>query len=192
MAITSISSVIASIAAVGTMNRTITGIPDDLQTPLSVRRSTTYTYGTSGADTIDQATTFIFTATNNTTTRLDLSTASGSAYSPNPPLNMVGESSPAFTKIKWMMMELLSTTQDTTNGTACSSVTISPAGSNPITTSPLGSAKTYTMTNGDKWVCEKHNSGGITVANGSADGFDVLNNDASVSGKIRVTLLGNA
>ena len=186
--ITSMGSCRSSISLTGTFNKTNTGFTDDgtgVTGSVALNRSTTYTYGTSAVDTINQAATYIFTATMNTTTQMDLSGAI---------TNLVGDTASTVTVIRWLLFELLSTTQDATNGTAATSVAIQPGSSSAITTSPLGSGATnsYTMENGDKWLIEKHNAGGITVTGGSADNFAVINNDANDDAKLRITLLGNA
>lgn len=183
MALSDGQSLSTKVSTRGTYTRTITGYADSASNNMNVERSTTLAFGSSGADTINQAVSFVFTATQNTTTRMDLSGAL---------VNALGETSCTLTKIKWILIELPSAAQDATNGTAATSVTISASATNPITTTPLGAAQTYTLENGDRWLIEKHNSGGITVASGTADGLDVLNNDADTDAKLIVTILGNA
>ena len=91
-------------------HRVLTASVADLLASMSISRPTTWSYGASGADTVNQIATTIFTATKNTTTSLDLSGAL---------TNVVGDSAATLTKIKWILIEYLTVAQDATNGTAC-------------------------------------------------------------------------
>lgn len=184
MALSAAESIRTNISASGTFHRAPTGLTNTVDGSLAVTRATSWTFGSSGADTVNQAVTTIFTATKNTTTSLDLSGAL---------VNVTGETAATFTKVKWILFELLTAAQDSVNGNAfADSVVIAPGGTNPITTSPLGTSQTYTMQAGDKWLCEKHTSGGITVAGGSADTFDFTIAANNLDAIFRITVLGNS
>lgn len=141
MALSAAESIRTSITATGTFHTAPTGLTGTVDGALSINRSTSWTFGASGADTVNQPITMIFTATKNTRTRLDLSGAL---------TNCCGESSGTLTKIKWMLIELLTTAQDSTNGNAfADTVKIYPSVTAPITTLPLGGAIALPTFTGD-------------------------------------------
>ena len=186
MALTSFDSLKSGHSVSGVVHRT-SGLQDlavDIAADGQAPKSTTWAFGSSGADTVNQVLRFIFTATKNTTTSLDLSGVT---------TNVTGETAVTLTKVKFMKLEYLTTSQDSTNGTASTgNVSISPGAANPITTSPLGTAEVYVMKPGDVWIMEKHDTGGFTVTGGSADTFDFLHSDTSADAAIRVTIYGNS
>ena len=189
MSISSFSSPVqTSLTLSGVVNKlaAVTGTPD-ITVPLSSAPLSSapqaWAYGSGAAYTCNNVVRTVFTATKNTTTTLDLS---GSLA------NVLSEAATTFTVIKRILFEYLTVAQDSVNGTASTgTVTIQPGASNPITTSPLGAAQTYKMTNGDKWLCEKGNIAGITVAGGTADTFDFVHNDTSDDAHFLITVFGD-
>jgi len=90
-----------------------------------------------------------------------------------------------------IMVELLSAAQDTVNGTACSSVTLGAAGSNPWIGGPFGATDTYKINNGGCWLHTDFSAAGLAVTAATADILKILNNDAGVAAAVRVTIFGN-
>lgn len=193
MAISGIDSPISSAAITGTVRKADpSGLGGaDITVPIDRTVSTQWTYGSSGADTINQVIRKLFTATKNTTTSLDLSGAL---------VNLVGDTAATLTKVKKMRITYLSSTvpstaasYDATNGNASTgTVVIQPGASNPITTSPLGAAETHTMKPGDIWDYESHDTNGFTVTGGSADTFDFVHGDNVLDGKFLIEIFGNS
>lgn len=92
--------------------------------------------------------------------------------------DILGTASVVLTKIKAWMFVLLSATQDSTNGTACSSVTFQGGASNPNTLSLAGTTPTYTINNGAVWKHADGGAAGVTVSAGACN-IKFVNNDGA-------------
>jgi hypothetical protein len=186
MAISSFDNLRTNNSMTGVLHKAavISGQPD-VTVSVDLSSFTIWTHGASGADTVNQMLQFIFVALGSATTRCDLSTTAGQT-------NPVGDLLAALTKIKYLFIEYLTLAQDSVNGTAATgTVLIEPSATFPIITSPLGAAQAFNMLPGQKWEYQSHDTTGITVAAGSADGLD-FTNDAAVDANLRITILGNS
>lgn len=182
--ISAVENLTSSVAVTGVVHKPPT-VPggNDITVDIGETSKTKWSYGASGADTVDQILSFIFVATKNATTTLDLSGVL---------TNAVGDLLSTLTVVKRISFEYLTAAQDATNGTASTGlVTISPGGTNPIITSPLGSSGSYVMHPGDKWVIERHDATGITIAGGTYDTFDFVHSDTSADGHFLIQVWGN-
>lgn len=114
--------------------------------------------------------------------------------------NIVGEASTAFTRIKFVMIELLSPKDDATLGTLCSSITFGPKtggmsppacllffGTNADTITIPGGTLTV---EGGVFLWATRNAAGLPVVNTTADKVTVTNNDGAVAAAYRITLGG--
>jgi hypothetical protein len=93
-------------------------------------------------------------------------------------------------RIKGLLLQLLSTTDDATNGTACSGVTINATPpSHPFLGFLGGTNPTITLGNGEAlaWLTPSANG---TAVSGTAYQIEVTNNDATNAAAFQVTILG--
>ena len=165
----------------GTLHRAnvVTG-GDDFTYSINRTITTSWSFGT-GAGAVNQVVETIFTAVKNTTTTLDLSGVL---------TNRIGDLLSTFTKVKYFKVEYLTVAQDATNGTASTGdVTIQPGATNPITTSPLGTAEAFVLKPGAKLIWEDALNG-FTVTGGSADTFDFVHSDNVLNANLRLTIYG--
>ena len=102
--------------------------------------------------------------------------------------NIFGQAAQSAARIKGVFAHLLSTADDSTNGTACSGVTIGNAGANP---SPLflgAGTHTIVLANGAFVLWGTPVAAGVAVAGGTKNVL-VTNNDGSVAAALRLTIL---
>ena len=139
------------------------------------------TFGTD-IDQFNQQFIFVLTCTRGTTTTLRVT-----GVRPN----VVNDANATLSSITIMRFEYLTLSQDPANGTAgTGNVTIQPAASNPLVSTPLATSGTYTLKPGCEWFHADHTAGGMAVTSGSADQLDFVNADAAVDVKIMITLIG--
>jgi hypothetical protein len=86
-----------------------------------------------------------------------------------------------FAKIKTLLFRLLNVSQDSVNGTDCSSVTVGAAASNPYLFGLGGTAPTNTINGGGQWEQDDPTAGGLGLAITTNKNVKFLNND-SVNG----------
>lgn len=142
---------------------------------------TAWAFGTSTGQ-FNQMLDFIFTATKNTTTQLDLSGASGQT-------NRIGDLLATLTLVRYMRIEYLTVAQDAVNGTASTGTITFGPGSSAITTGPWGTAQTQIINPGAVWMWQDPLNG-FTVTDTSADKLAFVHSDTSADAHLRITILG--
>lgn len=93
-----------------------------------------------------------------------------------------------WTKLKAVHFWLVSTADDSTYGSACSSVTIGN-GTNPNGMFLSVNTTTFVLNNGEQLAWSTGSAGGITV-DGSNKTIKIVNNDGAVAAKVCVVLFG--
>lgn len=146
----------------------------------SLSKTLSFTLG-SGAAAIDQVVSQVRTLSASASETLDLNGGL---------TNVTNDASVVMVRVKAVFIQLLSTTDDSTNGTAASSITIGNAASNQFT-GPLGGAtETLTVPNGGFVMFGRGDASGWASTAGSADNLKVVNNDGSNSAAYRITIFG--
>ena len=79
---------------------------------------------------------------------------------------------------------------DAVNGTACSSIQVGNAGSNPHRLELGADAHTYRINNGGSHQHFDHSAAGFAVVTATARNVLITNNDAAVAAAVQVTLVG--
>ena len=92
-----------------------------------------------------------------------------------------------FARIKAYVIRLLSIADDSSNGTACTGITIDGAGTNLIALPGLGTAQT--LGNGDFLAWATPNASGTTV-DGTHKIIHIVNNDSGHGAAVQLTLVG--
>lgn len=141
------------------------------------RVPTSYTYGSSGVNAINQVAQTTTTIGTSATVNFNVVTWAD---------NVIGDASATFSAIKFWLFELLTATQYGSGATA-SSVTLGDHATNAWI-GILSATGTYTIQAGGVWHHEDITSGGIEVTAG--DLLKSVNNDASNIATIRVTAFG--
>ena len=145
-----------------------------------------WTFGTTSGEYCNQIVRGLLTITSSGTNNFVMSTCTIP--------NVIGTSSPTFSKVKEMIVELLSAGQLTdagAAGNAASSVSLgNGAGAGQAWPGPFGNTGVYTLNNGDKWHHVASEGGGVAVTAG--DNLKILNNDGALSAYVRITILGLA
>lgn len=108
--------------------------------------------------------------------------------------DICNQSAVALSKIKGIVIALLSSTStaaayDSTNGNACTSITIGAAASNAWN-GPLGTTHTYTINNGAVWAHIDLSAAGVGVTAGTGDILKILNNDGAVAANYFIGIIG--
>ena len=129
----------------------------------------------------DQMISKIYTATASGTASIDLTTFT----------DVLERSAGSFARIKYIEFWLLSTTDDTTNGTACSSVSIGNAASNANVLYMGGATETTKLYNGDIICYASRKAAGLTV-DSTHKAILVTNNDGAVAMALQVTIVGGS
>lgn len=132
----------------------------------------------------DQLCSFVTTISASSSTTLDLSSLT----------NILQQTSQTIARIKGVLIELLSSAQDATSGTACSSITIGGAASNQwISQSGSGgpgdASSLWDIPNGEFLAFSCKATTG-TVVDGTHKSLKILNNDATYAAGVRITILG--
>lgn len=114
--------------------------------------------------------------------------------------NPVGDNI-AFVRVKAIIVELISTAQDSTNGSAASSITVGGAASNPALVGAAGfidgvagsggAPPTFRVFNGGWTGMAVANANGVAVANSSSDQLKITNEDGAIAAKVRITIIGS-
>ncbi len=109
-------------------------------------------------------------------------------------VNVVGNPTATWARIKAVYIQLLSVAQDVTNGTACSSITIGNNGGNDwISQSFSGwlgaAASVFDLANGQQMSWSTDNAVG-TVVDGTHKIMKLTNNDGAVAAAVEITLIG--
>lgn len=133
----------------------------------------------SGAGAIDFIHSQLYSITASGTTTIDLSSI----------VNVVQDTVTTVARIKGLYFNLVSATQDTTYGTACSQVTIGAAGANPHTMFLGGTTPTIVLKAGCQVGWADPGATGFAVS-GGAKNILVTNNDASVAAALLVAIFG--
>lgn len=105
--------------------------------------------------------------------------------------NFAGETSCSFTRIKYLMIRLLSVEDDATNGSACSGITVEPDASNGWTGLLAAAGDKITLGNGDMIKFGTRRAAGVTVG-ASNKVLKITNTDGSVAAKVQVTIVGGS
>lgn len=103
--------------------------------------------------------------------------------------DVMNQTGTVLARIKGWMFRLLSTDDDSTIGTACSSVTIGNAAANQQLLNLGAAAHTLTLNNGDCLCYLTPKSTGWVVDATHKD-IKIVNNDGSVIAKVQVTFIG--
>lgn len=103
--------------------------------------------------------------------------------------DVLGLSVSSMTKLKAWLFVLLNASQDSVNGTTCSSVAIGGGASNPFLFSLTGTTPAYTVTNGTQWSHGDPGASGETVS-GTACNFKITNADSVNAAAVLVGLQG--
>lgn len=149
---------------------------------LSLSRS--FTFGTAGANTINQFVQVIFTAVKNSTTQLDLTGAL---------IDFLSGAAATFTVIREIWFEYLTAAQDAVNGSnasATATVTIKFGATNPLTGGPLGADGKIYMKLGEKQVWQNNDATGWAVTAGTGDKIDFVHGVNDYDAKFRITIFG--
>lgn len=180
MAVASLETCITRHSIAVTASRTLTGA-NAIQGGIDVAKSKTWALGTD-VDQVNQPLVTTVSIAAGATNNFDLSGVM---------TNVVGDAAATLSAIKHILVELISTTQDSTNGTACSSITIG----NHATAAwvgPFGATGTYTIVNGGYWAHEDPSAAGLAVTATTADILKIVNNDGAVAAYVRITILGES
>ena len=102
--------------------------------------------------------------------------------------DMLLQSGVSLARVKGYRIHLLSTSDDATNGTNCSSITVGNAAATPFPFILNTSTTTFTLNNGEYTEWATPSGAGIVV--GSAINIKIVNNDASNAAAVIVTLIG--
>lgn len=97
----------------------------------------------------------------------------------------------SFARIKYVEFWLLSTADDATNGTACSSVTCGNTASNQQLLFLGAAAHTFVVKNGDIICYSNRSAAGLTV-DGTHKSFLVTNNDGANAAALQITVVGGS
>lgn len=185
MAISAFSSVKTRCEMTGTVTRTVSGLTNSISgainsTTTNLLSTKPWSYGT-GVDSGNQILTTAVSIAASGTNSFDLSGAL---------TNIAGDSSATLSAVKAIMVELLTSAQDSTNGTACSSITIGADATNPWLAPFDAGTGTYTIKSGGRWFHEDPTAAGLAVTAGTGDILQIVNNDGAVAAYVRITILG--
>jgi len=139
---------------------------------------TSYTLG-AGAGQAQLTFLFVQAVTANSTANINLASMT----------DVLGLAQTSMTKLKTYFFTLLNATQDSTNGTVCSSVTIGAAVSNVCPLDLGGTTPTRTLLNGDQGSYASGSAAGILVS-ATVKNVLITNNDASNAGALLSGFIG--
>lgn len=104
--------------------------------------------------------------------------------------NVAGQAGASLARVKKVLIRLLSVADDSGAGTACTSVTIQPDGTNGWT-NLLGTGSTLKLLNGDKFDWETQSALGVAV-DGTHKRLDVVNNDGVNAAAVEILVVGGS
>lgn len=156
-----------------------------LQINPTVQGLAKFTSTGAGANAINQGNTKLYSISASSSTTIDLSAAI---------TNFVNSSTATFTRVKIIIIRLLSTTDDSVNGTAAASITFGNAASNQFVSQSgsgflLSTTGTYDVPNGGGHAFWCSNANGVVI-DGTHKSLKILNNDAGVAATVELTLVG--
>lgn len=184
-----ITALTASLQCLLTFNaqQTVTGLTKGIRNNDQVTPTATFSVtGAAVANGANQAYSAITSIGAGSSTTIDLSAAL---------TNIVGSSTATFARLKAILIELVSTAQDSTNGTACTSITFGAAASNQFITQSSGrgflgtTTSTHDVPNGGFYAFGVDNAAGVLV-DSTHKSLKILNNDGAVPAAVRITLIG--
>lgn len=149
-----------------------------VQAPTTLAKSITYVKGGNLANGVNVVYSALLTIAASGSTTIDLTS-----------ITEVLGSSKAFARIKAVIIQLLSTADDSTNGSACSGITVGNAASTPNKLFMHAGTDTFDLANGDIIAWGTGAAAGIVV-DSSNKGIKIVNNDGAVGAKVLLTVLG--
>jgi hypothetical protein len=160
-----------------------TGLPNTIPSAGNVGLTqTAYTYAASGAKTYNQASSFTLTIAASGTNNLLLA-------APASQLDVMGGSAPTFSAIRFLLIELLDTTQG--GGANAATITIGNAASQKWVGGILTGSNVLTIPTGGRLQVEDPDSAGaMVVALGTSDTLKILNDSSTLAASVRVTIVG--
>jgi hypothetical protein len=103
-------------------------------------------------------------------------------------VDVVGQTT-TLVRVKGLLFQLLSSTDDPTKGTNCSGVTIGNAGTHPFVGFLGGTSQTFTLGNGEALGWLSPSANGLAVTS-TAENILITNNDGSNAAAVQITILG--
>jgi hypothetical protein len=177
----SISSITATFA-VGVSYQAQGATPGSQYQPTTARgnpkKSVAFTTGTNAAAKVNEIGSKIFSVAASGTATIDLRSL----------LDVLGQSV-TLVRVKGLLFQLLSTTDDPANGTACSGVTVGNAGSNPNALFLGATSHTIVLGNGEAVAWLSPLAAGLTVDTTHRNVL-LTNNDPGVTAAVQITVLG--
>jgi|ERR1700722_57001 len=104
-------------------------------------------------------------------------------------VDVLGNTVTTIAKVKAYEFALLNATQDSVNGTQCSSITIGGGSSNPCLLNLAGTTPTLTINNGGQQAYADATAAGITVVSSTVKTVKITNNDATFAADVYVSFL---
>lgn len=186
-----ITAVTGSLSCIAQWNaaQTLANASSAVQQPTSnttINKKSNYSVtGAAVANAINQVTSRIYSVAGGGTTTIDLTAAIR---------NVVNDSTATLARIKGFLVRLLSTTDDATNGTAASSITLGNSGANDWTSQSgstgFGSATSvFTVKNGS-WMGFGNDDANGTVIDATHKNLKIANNDGAVAAAVELTFFG--
>lgn len=177
-ALATVENLVTRVSVVGNATRTVSGLSNSIVGGVDIQKSKTWTLGTA-VDTVSQILTTTLSIAASATNNFDLVASL---------TNVVGDSSATLTGIKFILVELLTSSQHA-SGTACTSITIGNHGS-AAWVAPFGATGTYTIKSGGWWAHEDPTAAGVAITATTADLLKIVNDDATNAAFVRITVLG--
>lgn len=157
----------------------------------SPQKTITFTVGGAIQDGINEIYSKITLITASANTSIDLTTVS----------DILNQSAINFARVKLIMLRLLSTTDDSTNGTAASSITVNNTVTNSLSSQSnsgwfsnaaegAASGSKFTIANGDGLLWWTKRTAGVLV-DGTHKVINIVNNDGAVTAAVQLTVLGS-
>lgn len=146
--------------------------------------SRSLTFGTGGANTVNQPIVSIFTAVKNATTSLDMTGAL---------TNFIGDLLSTLSVVREMWIEYLTNAQDSVNGSnaaATATVKITFGAANPWINSPLGADGFIYIKPGEKIFWQNNDATGWAVTAATGDKLDFVHAVNDYDAKFRITIFG--
>lgn len=129
----------------------------------------------------DQLVSYIATVAANSNSTIDLTSLT----------NILQQTSQSFARLKGAQIRLLSTSDDATNGTNCTSITVGNASANQCNLN-LSTNATMTIYSGGAWMYFDPTAAGFVAVNSSQKNLYIVNGDANVAAKVMVSLFGGS